>query len=172
MDTLLVLRDTDIFPDTVQQENTSYEFRLAVKVVLFDKNTALALVGTQHYLLPGGGVNTGETLEDAVKREILEEVGCDIIVSNKIAITEEWRAKIKRHQETHFFLATVVGEKGLPQTTQEDEQGVKISWHTLPEAISLLEKQEQEIPFESYNACFNVRTHLAVLKEFQKKNYK
>ncbi len=165
-----VLRDADIFPNAKTVEGMKFEERLAVKVILFDKDKKLALVGTKHRLLPGGGVDKNEGNEDAAKREIREEVGCEIKVIREIAKTEEFREKIGRHQYTRFLLAEVVGEKGTPQTTQSDEQGIVIEWCTLAEAITLLEKQKEEIPFEEYNACFNVRTHLKVLKEFQASN--
>lgn len=168
MKKLLTISDKDIFPDAVIPENITYEFRLAAKIILFDKENKLALVGTRYQLLPGGGVEEGESLKEAAVREALEEVGCDIEVGKEIAVTEEFRVKKSGRQETHFFLANVVGEKGEPQTTQEDEQGIKIGWYGLEEAISLLEKQVKEISFESYNSCFNVRTHLVVLKQLKK----
>ena len=167
MQKLLVLSDKDIFPDSDVPEDISYEPRLAVKVIIFDEENKLALVGKTHRLLPGGGVEEGEGMEEALHREALEEVGCAIKIEREIAVTEEFRAKNKRHQETHFFVAHSIGEKGSPQTSQEDEQGMQVSWHTLADAIALLEKQVKEIPYDRYHACFNVRTHLAVLKALQ-----
>jgi ADP-ribose pyrophosphatase YjhB (NUDIX family) len=162
-----VLRDTNIFPNAVTALSVKYEDRLAVKVILFDKDNKLALVGTKHRLLPGGGVDEHEGDEDAAKREMREEVGCEIKIIREVAKTEEFRDKIGRHQYAHFFIAEVVGEKRTPQTTQADELGVVVEWHTLADAITILEKQKNEISFEDYNACFNVRTHLHVLKVFQ-----
>ncbi len=162
-----VLRDADIFPDVVVSSTQQYEDRLAVKVILFGKDNKLALVGTKHRLLPGGGVNPHEGDDDAAKREMREEVGCEIKIIREVAKTEEFREKIGRHQYTRFLLSKVAGEKGIPETTQSDEQGIVVEWYTLADAIELLEKQKNEITPEDYNACFNVRTHLAVLKELQ-----
>ncbi len=168
MKKLLTISDKDIFPDFKDSGQTLSDFRLAVKIILFDNEEKIALLGTKYKLLPGGGVEEGETLEEAVNREVLEEVGCQIEIIKEFATTEEFRAKINRRQETHFFLARIVGEKGVPQTKQDDEQGIEIEWYKLDDAVSLLEKELKEIPFESYHSCFNVRTHLAVLKELQR----
>jgi len=168
MKPLLVLTDKQIFPDFELDVDITYELRLAVKIVAFDGAGQLALVGTKYRLLPGGGVEEGETFEEAVWREAKEEMGCDVKIEREIGVTEEYRAKIGRHQETHFFLATVLGDKGVPTTTQEDEQGIQIDWVTLDRAIVLLEEQVKNISTQSYHSCFNVRTHLVALKELKK----
>lgn len=167
MEKLLILKDGDIFPEKDKDLKLEFDFRLAVKVVLLDGEGNIALVGTRYRLLPGGGVEEGESLREAAVREVREEVGCHMHLVKEIAVTAEFREKIQRHQETHFFLAGVVGEKGKPSSLQEDEQGMVVEWYTLPNAIALLQKEAKEIPFESYHSCFNVRTHLAVLEANQ-----
>lgn len=167
---LITIKDNDIFPDKINDQEVVYEPRLAVKVIIVDENNKLALVGTKYRLLPGGGVEDGEDLTQAVKRECLEEVGCEVEIEKEVAVTEEYRAQIRRHQTTHFFLAKVVGNKNLPITTQADEQGMQTDWVILEEAISVLEREVVEIPFASYHTCFNVRTHLAVLNKIKDLN--
>jgi len=39
--------------------------------------------------LPGGGIEEGETPEDAVKREVMEEVGLEVLEVEKIGIYED-----------------------------------------------------------------------------------
>ncbi len=163
MKPLLTLKDKDIFLDVQPYGDVAYVTRMTVKVIVFDKNKKIALVGMKYRLLPGGEVEPGETLLEAVIREYREEVGGDIEIEKEIAWTEEYRARTGRRYETHYFLAKVVGEKGVPETTQDDEQGMQIEWYELEYALILLEKQVNEMPFEHYNSCFNVRSHLAVL---------
>ncbi len=163
LEKILTLTDRDIFPNPILSEDINYTFRLVVRLIIFDHDNKLALVGTKYRWLPGGGVEEGENLMEACIRETREEVGVNLTEIKEIALTEEFRAKIGRHQETHFFTAKVVGKKGKIETTQADELGLEVEWHTLEDAVKLLEQEVRTIPFESYHACFNIRTHLAVL---------
>lgn len=169
MTPLLILQDADIFPDAVRLEKFSEDakVRATVKVALFDDDGKIALVGTRYWLLPGGGVEEGETREEAVQRECLEEVGCAVQDIIEKAVTDEYRArrtKKDKRQITYFYTAKLKGKKGTPTTTQEDEQGIKVDWRPLGDALNLLRSEKESIPFESYNSCFNVRTHLAFLE--------
>lgn len=161
---LLTLREKDIFSDGIDDVGVEYIDRQAVKMVIVDNEGQIALVGRLGRLLPGGGVEKGETLVEAVKRECLEEVGCEIVELKEMATTEEYRSKIKIKQTTHFFTAKLEGEKNRPQTTQEDEQEMEVEWMTLDQAMEKLKEQIQTIPKEAYHSNFNVRTHLAFLE--------
>ena len=51
-----------------------------------------------YYVFPGGGLENGETLEEGVKREVLEELGIDVEVE-KMRYLEKFK-----HTDTYFFL--------------------------------------------------------------------
>jgi 8-oxo-dGTP pyrophosphatase MutT (NUDIX family) len=45
---------------------------------------------TGHYTLPGGGINTGERIEDGLRREVREETGIEVQVERFAAFTEDF----------------------------------------------------------------------------------
>lgn len=56
-----------------------------------------------YYLLPGGGVDYGENLQDSLKREFKEEVNLDIEVKEMLFISESIAPNKERHIVNMFF---------------------------------------------------------------------
>jgi 8-oxo-dGTP diphosphatase len=61
-----------------------------------------------YWSLPGGLVETGETLEDAVRREILEETGLQIQPVSRFEIFERIMRDASGRAEYHYVLADYV----------------------------------------------------------------
>jgi len=72
----------------------------------------------KYYVIPGGGVEDNETVEEATKREILEEVGIDIELTDKYFYLE------KENAEEYFYIANYVsgtiGTGTGPEFTNRD----------------------------------------------------
>ena len=70
----------------------------------------------------GGGVESGEDLESAIKRELLEELGAQVEIVCEIGVVSDYYNLIHRHNVNNYFLCKVVsfGENNL--TREEKEQ--------------------------------------------------
>ena len=94
----------------------------------------------------GGGVENGEDLIDAVKREAKEELGANVEVLCKIGVVHDYYNLIHRHNINNYFLCYVhsFGDKNL---TQQEI----VSFH-----LSTLKLTYQEA-LDEYNKCSTTR---------------
>lgn len=69
--------------------------------------------GNEYWIFPGGGVEFGESLEEAVKREIKEELGIDIEIEKLMGFKEAIFPKYNYHTVIFFFLANPLKEPSV-----------------------------------------------------------
>jgi 8-oxo-dGTP diphosphatase len=92
-----------------------------------------------HWEVPGGGVELGETLEAAVKREMLEEYGTEIEIIEQFPAADHLIPADGQHWVATTFLARF--KKGQKPKIMEPDKCDEIGWFSLdhlPKPLSLI----------------------------------
>ena len=159
MEYFSVIKDADIFdgPTSTPKE---WIIRKTSKGFVYDEQGNVCLLEVKNYYgLPGGGIEGNETFEQAFIRECKEEIGCDIEIDTSIGVCNQYRSRLGTIYTIQYFVAHVVGKKGVPTTTEEDEKTVSFSWYSEEEVSKNFREQISHIPQEDYPMQFNARTH-------------
>ncbi len=108
----------------------------AVAILIEDNQVAVIerhRAGRHYFSFPGGGVDAGETVEQAVVREVEEELGLRVVVKRKVA--EVW---FHGNRQEYFLVHKVSGEFGTG--TGEEYQSYRPEHGTyLPQMMPISE---------------------------------
>ena len=81
-------------PENIEKNDITYEVRKATRTVLLNDSNEIALLYVakdNYHKLPGGGIEEGESIFTALKREVKEEVGANIDILDDIGVIIEYR---------------------------------------------------------------------------------
>ena len=130
--------------------------------IILIENKKVALIerhrgGLDYFVLPGGGVDEGETIEIAAIREAMEELGIEVALKQKMAVIHF------EQSVQHYFLAervsgefgTGTGEEYTDADPGDPSEGIYIPvW--MP--ISELPQHEKVFPAEVVKLVLKAQT--------------
>ncbi len=164
----LICKITD--NDIDEEKATVFEpkkIRLGARGIVVRNDNKIAIFYKENknqYKLPGGGIDTNETPEDAFKREVLEETGCIVEITKKLGITEEYKSKTSFQQISYIFVGKVIKETSkLNITKKEQEEGAKLLWETPENALKLITNCFDKLVASNYESIYT--TKFVVLRD-------
>lgn len=119
----------------------NYQDRFGAYVVIPNQQGELVLVQAPNgaYFLPGGEIEAGENHVEAIEREMLEEVGFEVVLGDYFGEAVEYF--YSRHRDTYFqhpgYFYAVTSFKKVAEPTETTNV---IEWHTPKKALALLKR--------------------------------
>ncbi|GEM_PF-470168 len=175
---LTIVRDADLVLPPMEHRSTqrqeapspteerTFWLRQAARAVLLDDRGRMALMHVardDYHKLPGGGIEAGEDVYEALRRELREEAGAEAEIVRELGMTVEYVADHLRKQFSYAYEARLVGSPTMPElTASERAAGFAPIWVTPEEALRLMEK---DCP-KSYVGAFIRARDLAIVRAY------
>ncbi|MCH5321793.1 MAG: NUDIX domain-containing protein [Eubacterium sp.] len=116
--------------------------RLTARAILKRNDGLYAVMYSEKfnlYSLVGGGVEENEDIITALKREILEETGCECYEISELGYVYENRAHCDYTQYSYYFVVTTNGAVSAPEMTDNEiANSTSCKWKPLDEVIDLI----------------------------------
>ena len=144
--------------------------RLGARGIIVSSDGKIAVFHKQkknEYKLPGGGMDPGESPEDAFIREVKEEVGCTVKNVRPLGYTIEEKGQTNFTQTSYVFVAELDQVLGTTNFTEKEiGEGARFIWVTPQEAFKLISECFADLQDSPVDKTENVyATKFVVLRD-------
>lgn len=159
MELIYKVTDKDIgeIPTTMSEPR----LRLGARGIVIRENGEIAVFNKSNkneYKLPGGGIEAEEKPEEAFKREVLEETGCEVEIIKCLGTIEEHKSLDNFKQISYVYVAKVLKDtKELSVTEKEKEEGAKLFWKKPGEALELIKNCYDKLVASKYESVYHTK---------------
>ena len=136
--------------------------------IILNSNNEICLLYSRarnYFAIPGGGIEPGESLLEALNREILEETGYTI--KDPKPLGKIFEERHNRITNTYFFLATPFEKTHTHYMQDELEEDYELVWLPISDTIKKFQTRFFELKeknFPTYRGSFINTRYLEALK--------
>ena len=141
-----------------KKENVTYHPRYGVYAVIPDpekKQIVLVQAPNGAWFLPGGEIEAGEDHQEALKRELIEELGFTAEIGSYFGQADEYF--YSRHRDTYYYNPAYLYEAISFQEIQKPlEDFNHIAWFPIDEAIEKLKRVSHKWGIEAWKIQYGI----------------
>ncbi len=117
------------------------------------------------WLVPGGGMEEGETAESCCVREVEEETGYIVQPLREFLTLYEYYEDYR--YISHYFICKVTGRGRMNLTGEEQKRGLEPQWISLQEAVGMFSRHQDYAAVSEEQRGSYLREYTA-LREYMK----
>ena len=140
--------------------------RLTARAIVKNQDGLYAVMYSDEFKLhslSGGGVEEGEDVLTALRREVYEETGCVCDEIKELGIVAENRASLDYTQINYYFVVTTTHTPGENHLTESEQASrTVVQWHSFEKMVRLINEQE----FDRVQGKYMKARDVAALKEY------
>lgn len=127
----------------------NYKTRLIARAFVINENNEIAIlhiVGDDifdhrdYYETSGGGIEENESIEEAILRELDEEIGYKCEIIKYLGVVEDEYNLLHRNNVNHYFLCKTICKTNIHHVSFGDSLINEICWLNIDEIVSKYEQ--------------------------------
>ncbi len=117
---------------------------------------------TDYWLIPGGGLEEGESLSECCAREVLEETGYLVNPLEEFLVMNEYYEEIR--YISHYYICEVIGTGEQHLTEMEQQRGLIPMWVDISFFLDVVSKHQDYAPTNEEKRGAYQREYTAMLE--------